>query len=318
MNILRGLTSRRNPDKLLSQDKSLSTARNARRARAIFSAFLVSLFLLPLVSLAQTNVVEQAGTTGADELIDRATNFQNFLLHHVLGLKDIPLLHHDAASAIVCLLILLAIGTYAIHRQRRRHLSVRPQGLYNLLETLAVFVRDQIAIPALGPEDGLRMTPLLCTYLSAIFIMNGIGQIPLFASPTGNVNICAALALTTLTLILAAAARRGPMGLVKLVLVESPSKILRLLMAPLELITFFSRIFSLTIRLFANMLSGHIIIFTLLSFSYIYKQLYILPFSVFFAACFALFDLAIAALQAYIFTLLTATYIGLALNPEHE
>lgn len=242
----------------------------------------------------------------------------DYINRHILS-TDVSFLHRDGVAMTVCLLALLATGVIIIRRQRRRNTRERPHGLYNLLEVLVVFVRDQIAVPALGPEAGAKMTPLLCTYLSAIFFMNAAGQIPLLASPTGNISICASLALTSLTLIIAAAMHTGPSGLLRLVIIESPSRVMQLLMAPLELVTLCSRIFSLMIRLFANMLSGHIIVYSILGITVVYKQvfLYIAPFTLLFAACFALFDLAIAALQAYIFTLLTATFVGLALNPEH-
>jgi F-type H+-transporting ATPase subunit a len=191
-----------------------------------------------------------------------------------------------------------------------------PHGLTNALELLVLFVRDEVAVPALGEKDGFKFTPLLCTFFFFILTLNVLGLIPFFVTATANVNVTASLAFVTfLFMSLGALFKHGPIKFVKLFVPPGVPIFLIPLLFPIELMSLFIRPFALTIRLFANMLAGHILIFSILGL--------IITFGFFGmpALLMALFIYAletlVAFIQAYIFTLLSATFIGLMLHPSH-
>jgi F-type H+-transporting ATPase subunit a len=192
-----------------------------------------------------------------------------------------------------------------------------PRGrLTNLLEALVLFIRNQISVQFLGEEDGRRMAPLFCSFFFFILGLNLMGLVPLFAAATANVNVTAALALITLGFMLfGTLVRNGPVGFGRALAPAGMPWLLQLLIAPLELMGLFIRTFALTIRLFVNMLAGHIVIFSMLGLVVIFGWL-ALP-SVALAVAIYLMEIGIAFLQAYIFTLLSAIFIGQMYHPEH-
>lgn len=248
--------------------------------------------------------------TGAAQ---HATNAWNIPFFHVPGLN---IFRREGVMLIFSFVLLLALGRLAIFLQSRRRLPIRPHGMYNLLEFGVSFVRDQIAIPAMGRELGSKMTPQMCSVFFMILTMNLCGACPLFDTATANINITTALALLTLCWILwASVSGKGVKGFMSLFFVPSLPMGIRLALAPIEIMSFFCRILALTVRLFANMLAGHIILFTLLGMVWLFGAI-ALP-AVVLATGFQLYEIFIALLQAFIFTLLSATFIGLAMHPEH-
>ena len=191
-----------------------------------------------------------------------------------------------------------------------------PKGMTNLLEAFVVFVRDEIAINFLGEEDGKRFTPLLCTFFFFILLINLMGLIPIFPAVTANINVTAAFALITFTIMtIGAIMKNGIGGFFK---AFAPSDVpwpVLILLVPIEIFGLFIKTFALMIRLFANMLAGHIVIFSLLSLVIIIGWV-ALP-AVFFALGISLLEVMIAFLQAYIFTLLSAIFIGQMYHPQH-
>ena len=191
-----------------------------------------------------------------------------------------------------------------------------PHGLTNLLEVFVVFVRDQISIAGLGEKDGRKMAPLFCSFFFFILGLNLMGLVPIFRTATGNVNVTAALALITLTfMIFGSIYKNGFMGFVKAFIPHGVPWPLLFLLTPIEFIGMFIKAFALTIRLFANMLAGHIVIYALLGliviFGWVALPAMALAMGVYFL------ELFIAFLQAYIFTLLSAMFIGQMVHPEH-
>jgi F-type H+-transporting ATPase subunit a len=194
--------------------------------------------------------------------------------------------------------------------------DIVPRGLTNLLEVFVVFIRDQISIACLGEKDGRKMAPLFCSFFFFILGLNLMGLVPIFRAATGNVNVTAALALITLTfMIFGSIYKNGFLGFVKVFIPHGVPWPLLFLLTPIEFMGMFIKAFALTIRLFANMLAGHIVIYALLGliaiFGWVALPAMALAMGVYFL------ELFIAFLQAYIFTLLSAMFIGQMVHPEH-
>jgi F-type H+-transporting ATPase subunit a len=206
----------------------------------------------------------------------------------------------------------------------RRHALV-PRGVQNLAESSVDFVRDGIILQTIGPE-GMGYLPFLTTMFFFIFFINIFEILPFIQFP-GNARIAVPLFLALLVWFIfniVGIARQGFGHYMKSSLVPPgvPKAILPLMVLIEFVSTFLVRPFSLAIRLFANMLAGHLILvtFAILSASIFGAAVYFKIGAAFpFALLVALtgFEILVSALQAFIFTILTGVYIGLAMHPEH-
>jgi F-type H+-transporting ATPase subunit a len=199
-----------------------------------------------------------------------------------------------------------------------------PHGIQNIAEIGVEFVRDQIVMQTIG-ADGMGFMPYLTALFFFIFFSNIFEIIPFFQFPA-NARFAMPLVLALITYVIfnvVGIVKQGPLHYLKNSLVPSGvPKALLIIVVPIELVShFLVKPFSLMVRLFANMLAGHLILAT---FSVICTALFkksilviILPFS--FALLFALtgFEVLVSFLQAFIFTILTAVYIGGTMHPEH-
>lgn len=197
-----------------------------------------------------------------------------------------------------------------------------PRGLLqNLFETLIIFVRDDIAIPNLGSDKYKRYFPYLLTAFFFILTCNLLGLVPFGATATSNLNITAVLAVFTFVLTQANGSRDHwrhvfwPPGMPVLV---------KLLLIPTEIMGLFTKPIALAIRLFANMTAGHLVILSLVGMIFTFTQLFgpvagysVVPISLGFTLFVACLELLIAFIQAYIFTILSALFIGMAIA-EHS
>jgi F-type H+-transporting ATPase subunit a len=193
-----------------------------------------------------------------------------------------------------------------------------PGGLAAILEMLILFVRDEIAIPNLGKEDGRKFTPLIGTFFFFVLTCNLMGLIPLFTTPTGNINITAAMALITLgTGQILGIMRHGFFGHFKALVPSGVPIALIPLMFVIELMGLLAKHFALLMRLFANMVAGHIVIFAFLALIVIFKSFLAAPFSIGFAIFVNFLEILVGFIQAYVFTMLSTLFIGMSLHPEH-
>lgn len=219
-----------------------------------------------------------------------------------------------------------------------REPSVVPDKFQAAMEAIVEFVRDQIVIQVIGP-DGLRYVPFLVTLFVFIFINNLFEIIPLIQFPsTGRMAMPAFLAVVVWTLfVLVGLKNHGARYLQNVMFPPGVPKPILVLVAPIELVsTFLVRPFTLAIRLFANMMAGHIllsIIFVatntvLIDFHGIYEGIapsvgsdplgWLLGLVLIVAGAGAVaFELMVGALQAYIFTILAAVYLAGSIHPEH-
>ena len=212
---------------------------------------------------------------------------------------------------IIAAIILIIIFCFAYDKKARV-----PRRFTNLLELLVIFVRDEIAIKNIGDEDGRRMTPFLCTMFFFILTLNLMGLIPIFSTATANPNVTGALAFFTLCFMIFGTLYKGGLEGFKKALVPAgvPTGILFILV-PIEFFGLFIKTGTLMIRLFANMLAGHMVILAMLGLVLLLGFV-ALP-SVILAVCVGVLEMFIAFLQAYIFTMLTAVFIGQMYHPHH-
>jgi F-type H+-transporting ATPase subunit a len=209
-----------------------------------------------------------------------------------------------------------------------RHIAKYPvtRGPFlNAFEVIVLYLRDGVARPAIGGHDADKYMPYLWTVFFFVLFSNLLGLVPGGASATGNINVTIILALMTFITVLSAGIRAsGPIGfwksLVPALDVPGYMKVpLTLLLFPIEVAGLLIRHVVLSVRLFANMLAGHLVLAVILGFIIQVTGLLwyvVTPASIFGLIAMDLLEIFIAFLQAYIFTLLSALFIGMAAHPH--
>lgn len=192
-----------------------------------------------------------------------------------------------------------------------------PKGLQAILEPAVVFVRDDIAKLVLGKDHYEKYVPYLLSAFFFIWINNILGLIPIFpfgANVTGNISVTLVLAVFTFIITQISGKKQYWKHIV-----ATPGVPVWLapVMIPVEIISLFTKPFALMIRLFANIVAGHMGMLTFIGLIFIYKSIYIAPGSIFFVLFMYAIELLVGFLQAYIFTILSAVFIGLAIAEEH-
>ena len=249
---------------------------------------------------------------------------QTFINHHALYHAGSPAgwnlpffrvdalewLKYDAVMLAVIVLSLLGLA-FAV----RRNYGAVPRGIAAAIEVFVLFVRDKIVYESLGKEIGQKYVSFFCSLFIFILFGNLLGLIPLFSTATGCASVAAGLSTIFVVVAFTAVIRaRGLVG-VKDAFVPHGLGWGTPLMAGMEVISFGLRVLTLTIRLFCNMLAGHIVIYSLLGMLVILGWV-AFPFLLLTVAMY-FFELFMGFLQAYIFTLLSAIFIGMMVNPEH-
>jgi len=227
-------------------------------------------------------------------------------------------------NKVVLLMWASVILVFAFFFIASRKQELIPAGVQNVAETTVDFIRDGIILQTMG-EEGLFYTPLLLMMFSFIFVCNIWEVIPVAQMPV-NARIALPMFMALLVYVMyhfVGIKRQGFGGYLKSSLVPPgvPKAILPLLVF-IELITMLiTKPLSLCVRLFANMFAGHLLLITFSIISAtlfaIQWQIVILPFSAFLLFALTGFEVLVAFLQAFIFTILTAVYIGQSMHPEH-
>lgn len=263
--------------------------------------------------------------SAGDAIIHEVTNsdvwhfFSNIEIHlpkiHLFGI-DLSISLHVVMLWISAILVFLLFRGMA--RSMSKDSDRMAHGGFALLEMLVLFVRDEIAITTMGEKIGRRMMSLILTFFFFILTCNLLGLFPFLSTPTGNINVTAGLALITFIMIQIQGMREnGILGYWKsLVPPGIPAAVIPL-MIPVEFIGLFTKPFALCMRLFANMIAGHMVIYSFLALIFILGTIVVAPFSVGFAIFIFLLELLVAFIQAYIFAMLTGLFIGMAAHPEH-
>lgn len=239
-----------------------------------------------------------------------------------LGLFQFQLTRFMVMEVVAAVLIILVMVPLARHAAKR-HVSRGP--FMNAFEALVAFIRDKVARPSIGGHGADDFVPFLLTIFFFILFNNLLGMVPSGASATGNINVTAVLALSTLGAVIYAGMREsGPVGFwIKLVPSMDVPIWLKVFLWPLmfviELAGLLIRHFVLAVRLFANMLAGHVVLGVILGFILLAGgslRYLVTPVSVLGVVMLSFLELLVAFLQAYIFTLLSALFIGSAAHPH--
>ena len=209
---------------------------------------------------------------------------------------------------LILIVFLSVSGAYS------KRVGKAPKGLQSFMEPLVLFVRDDIALPNLGAKYPKYMS-LLLTIFFFILVNNLFGIIPFFPGGynlTGNIAITAVLSVIILFVVNLNANKHYW----KHIFMPNPWWLFPI-MIPVEIVSIFSKPIALMIRLFANITAGHIVILSLISLIFIFRSLAIAPVSIVFVVFMDMIELLVAFLQAYIFTLLSALFIGMAIEEHH-
>ena len=243
-------------------------------------------------------------------------------INEILRWRDLfPTFNKVAMIAVAAALISIIIFMLAARKDGLK----APKGVRNFAETIVEFIEGQIIMPTMG-RDGMGWTPFMLSLFMFIYLCNLPGIIPVIYMPaTARIAIPMFLALLVWVIFIGVGFKhQGPKYIVNSLFPPGVPKPLYILVAPIEFIsTFLVRPFSLTVRLFANLLAGHILLVT---FSLLTEELVqgdspvlipvgILPF--FMLMFITAFEVLVGFLQAYIFAMLAGVYIGTSLHAEH-
>lgn len=221
-------------------------------------------------------------------------------------------------TSFLTLLIFISVArTYSLRKNQS------PKGFQSLIEPIILFVRDDIARQSIGEKHYFRFVPFLLTLFFFIWISNIIGLIPSFPGVMGNISVTFTLAAFVLVITLIIGNRHYWQHILWMPGVPAWVKIF--LLTPIEIIGVFQRPFVLMIRIFANIAAGHIVILSFICLIFVFSQKSeaggwgFAPVSMIFALFMYAMELLVAFLQAFVFTLLTAMYIGSCVEePHHE
>jgi F-type H+-transporting ATPase subunit a len=219
-------------------------------------------------------------------------------------------------SMFLSLLIIISIFL-ASARSYKKSGNNMPSGIGKFMEPIVLFIRDEVAIPNIGEKHYMRYMPFLLTLFFFIWVNNVIGLIPVFpfsSNLSGNIAFTMTLALITFIITLFSSKKYYWKHMLWMPGLPVPMKIF---LAPIEFMGMFIKPIALTIRLFANITAGHIIILSLISLTFIFKNYFVGAGSVLFVVFISVIEVLVVAIQAYIFTMLSALYFGQALEEEH-
>lgn len=295
----------------------------------------------------------QEGFNAGETIIEHVANsgLDHPLIHlPTIGGIDFSVTKHVFMLWLVATLVFVVV-TFVVRRYIRQDRLV-PSGFMNALETVVEFIRDSVVRPSVGDKWTMTWTPLLLTLFAFILTANAIGMIPLFevlgllnhwvfhasdesflgrllhggATATSNFNVTAALAVVSFFAIIVAGSKaHGAVQHWKNLVPHGVSPFLAVALIPIEILGMLVRPFALTMRLAANMTGGHIAILAILSFVFIFAEMagqFVgmgigLAFSVPLAVAISALEIIVILVQAYVFTLLTAVFIGMAIHAHH-
>jgi len=212
------------------------------------------------------------------------------------------------------ILIVLSIFGVIGKRYKKEPTKV-PSGFRNAIEVMFLYVRDEVVRPNIpGQKTADRIFPYFLGLFFFILILNLLGLVPGGHTATGAIGVTLALALTAFLVVNITAIKVSGVGSWFAHLTGGTHWGLWLIMIPIEIIGLFIKPFALTIRLFANMTAGHIILFSLLGLLFFFQTYLLAPAIIGFSIFIYFLELLVAFLQAYIFTMLTSIFVGLAIG----
>jgi|TARA_B100001079_G_scaffold12289_1_gene9934 F-type H+-transporting ATPase subunit a len=299
-----------------------------------------------------SGVMDQVGDNIIHHVSNSDIHHPIFHLPHLFNI-DMSVTKH----VLMLWIVAFSVGLFVIIPVQKyiQQQKLIPKGLMSFLEIVVSFVRDSIVKPNVGPKWVNNWAPLILTFLFFIFFANAIGMIPIFdvlgvvnrfilhvpandshnfingllhggPTATGNFNVTAALAMITfISIIIAGTRAHGFIQHWKNLVPRGLPGFVYIILIPIEIIGMFVKPFALTMRLAANMTGGHIALLAILSFMAIFADIFhsllagigVALISVPLAAAISGLEIIVIIVQAYVFTLLSAVFIGMAINIHH-
>ncbi len=314
------------------------------KVRSFFRALLVAAIVgLPSVVLAQdpgkpietqlgpadiimphitdSKTIEYPCYKGAGEWACEAT-FPTWNVKIGGNTYDLGLTKHIFFMMLAAVLVaIVLIGVAQSHARSTRAVG-RPKGFAAGLEAVVLYFRNEIFLPALGEHGGAKFVPFCLTLFFFILFCNLFGLVPYGSTPTGNVAVTATLAGITFVVIEVTGMRTLGAGYLGTIFywphdmsvgVKLP---LTIIMTPVEIVGKFTKPFALTIRLFANMIAGHVIILALIGLIFLFGW-FVAPLAIAMAIGIMILEILVAVIQAFIFSLLAAVFIGQIRTAHH-
>ena len=248
------------------------------------------------------------------------------LMHHVTdeaGYHPFGLPFAVYSKHLYFLVVAMLLVIIAARMAVASYKNGEPKGVGSVIETLVVYVRDEIAMKNIG-HDGAKYTPLLLSFFFFILFAALFGLVPFTATATGNLSVTMALAgISFAAQMYAGISKYGVAGHFKNLVPHGLPAPLLIVMIPIEIMGMFTKPFALMIRLFANMLAGHMMIAALLMLVPLCAQIsqtlgiIMIPISVGMALFIMCLEVLVAFIQAYVFTLFSAIFIGMYAHPAH-
>jgi F-type H+-transporting ATPase subunit a len=229
-------------------------------------------------------------------------------------------------NVVTMLLVAILLGWMfiSIARQYRRREGQAPRGLQSFIEPIYIFIRDDVARSVIGPRYE-RFTPFLMAIFFFILFLNLIGQIPFFGNPNVTGNLAVTLVLALFTFFITNLNGNGHYWQHIFWMPGIPFAV-KLLMTPIEFLGLFLKPLTLMVRLFANITAGHIVILSFVGLIFIFGKMGEsvvggyggAVVSVLLTLFMSAIELLVAFIQAFIFTILSASYFGMAVAEEHH
>lgn len=234
---------------------------------------------------------------------------------------------HVVFMVIAAVLVFLTMFLAGRALERQRAGQNAPKGLANMIEALALWVRQDVAIDNIGQHDGPRFAPYIMSIFFFILYCNLLGLMPWGASPTGNLAVTAALAILSMIIIeIGGMLKLGFRGYMRTIFPAIPgvsggaAVLLSTALGPIEFLGKLVKPFALAVRLFGNMTAGHFVILALFGMIFLFGSFGVFSWAIAFGSAalvlaIMLLELIVAFVQAYVFTLITAVLIGVM---QHE
>lgn len=277
-------------------------------------------------AFADTLVSHESGSSGSwiiEHIVDsNVIDLEPFGVIHLPTIEfslfgvnvHLPITKHVIFLWLAALIVFMVMRLTAKSYKK----SLVPRGVANLIEMIIVFIRDEIVAPTIGEKYVASFLPFIGTIFFFILTCNLLGLLPYGATATSNISVTASLALLSFVMIqFAGMKKNGVFGYFKGLIPHGVPVFLLPIMFVVEILGLFTKPFALMIRLFANMTAGHVVILALIGLIFILKTPFISPVSILFALFIYLLELLVALIQAYIFSMLSSLFIGMAIHQEH-
>ncbi|WP_396204130.1 F0F1 ATP synthase subunit A [Gemmatimonas sp.] len=222
-------------------------------------------------------------------------------------------------AALIVAVVLITAG----NASKKQHAATgRSSGFAGAIEATALYLRNEVVLPNVG-HHGEGFVPFALTLFFFILVCNLLGMLPWGATATGNVSVTAMLAIITAVVVEISGIRANGLGYLNTIFYWNKDLpfvmriVMFFVMTPVEIVGKISKPFALTIRLFANMTAGHIVLLALIGLIFAFKNWLITPVPVLMATAISMLELFVAFLQAFIFTLLASVFIGQIREAHH-